>query len=143
MPAGFLGDPVNIARSLASVAGSHDRYTISAAPKFASAAAPSVPRPDLGGSSSTNSGRSCRFLQKVFRFLVVRNNLHTRAFRVVGQVAAGRQISVHADDPFERPRQRQSEKSHSGIQVERQITFCSRGHRGQQLLSQKAVHLKK
>src|SRR5215469_13916173 len=50
---GLRSDPVNTAKSLATVEGSHERYAISAAPKFASRAAVSAPSPERGGSKTT------------------------------------------------------------------------------------------
>ena len=74
---------------------------------------------------------------------VVGSYKNARKFRVSFEIARRCEIRIHAHDFSKRLRQRKSEESHSGIQIQCQFAagMCHDGL--QQILDQEAVYLKK
>ena len=83
------------------------------------------------------------FLQEFFRVEVMRYHVQACRFRVGAQVADGSQIRVDGDHALEGSCQRQREKAHSGIEIERERALLFSDHALQKILNQESIHLKK
>src|SRR5258707_6675881 len=73
----------------------------------------------------------------------MRYHVQTCRFRVGAQVANSSQIRVDGDHALEGFRQRQREKAHSRIEVERERSPLFSDHAFQKVFNQESIHLEK
>src|SRR5205085_5210049 len=72
----------------------------------------------------------------------MRSDRNAREFCIRLEISRGGEIGIDADDFPERLRQRQSEEPDSCVQVESGLAIGVRHHGFEQILNQKAIHLK-
>src|SRR5260221_5059474 len=73
----------------------------------------------------------------------MRYHVQARRFRVGAQVADRSQIRVDGDHALEGSRQRQREKAHSRIEIERERAPLLSDHALQKVINQESIHLEK